>query len=188
MKTKTIAGVIQASRKLERMKNPKLAVLIAALSVAVFLREAGGQDEPPPAPQPPSSPWQKPFSEQATEEAWAALQDGKYETASAKAGECIAKCETAADQIQAKLESEKTVLPKGAVSEADRKRIAMYQVLHDVATCFLIKAQAEEKLDHKAEAKKAYIQARKYTQARSSRPTGESFWSPAEKASEALSK
>ena len=93
-----------------------------------------------------------------------------------------------ADQIQANLESAKATLPKGRVSEADRKRIAKYQVLHDVATCLLIKGQAEEKLGHKAEARKAYTQARKYSQARISKPDGELFWSPAEKASEALSK
>ena len=105
-----------------------------------------------------------------------------------KAGECVAKCGTVADQIQANLESAKATLPKGRVSEADRKRIAKYQVLHDVATCLLIKGQAEEKLGHKAEARKAYTQARKYSQARISKPDGELFWSPAEKASEALSK
>ncbi|MBI3850312.1 MAG: hypothetical protein HY298_08495 [Verrucomicrobia bacterium] len=170
------------------MTNPKLAVLIAALAVAAFLGEAIAQNEPAPAPQPPSSPWQKPFAEQATEEAWTAFKDGQYEAASVKAGECIAKCETVADQIEATLESARIVLPKGAVSQEDRKRIARYQVLHDVATCLWIKGQAEEKLGHQAEAKKAYTQAIKYSHARSSRPTGDSFWSPAEKAAEALAK
>ena len=188
MKINTILSVLEIAQRLDRIKNLKRAVFVAALTAAVIQGHVLAQNEPPPAPQPPSSPWQKPFFELITDEAWTALQDGKYETASAKAAECVAKCETVANHIQAKLESEKASLPKGAVTEADRKRIANYQVLHDVATCLWIKGQAEEKLGHKAEARKAYTQAGKYSYARSSRPTGESFWSPAEKASEQLGK
>lgn len=188
MKTTTISKMIKTVRKPDRMKNPKLSLFLAMLTIALFQGAVRAQNEAPPAPPPSSSPWQKPFSEQATEEAWAALIAGEYQTASAKAAECIAKCETVANQIEARLESEKVVLPKGTVSAADRNRIAKYQVLNDVATCLWIKGQAEEKLGHKAEARKAYTQATKYSQARSARPTGESFWSPADKASERLGK
>ena len=54
-------------------------------------------------------------------------------------------------------------------------------------THFFVDADPE-KLGHKAEAKKAYTEAKKFTRARSSRPKGDSFWSPAEKASEHLAR
>jgi tetratricopeptide (TPR) repeat protein len=170
------------------MKNSKLAPLIVALSITSFWDRACAQNEPPPAPPQNASPCQTPLNEQATAEAWAAFRAGENERAITNADQCIARFGEAANRIQAILEEEKATLPKGAVSEADKKRIARYQILHDVATCFLIKGWAEEKLGHKEEARKAYTEARKYTHARSSMPTGESLWSPAEKASESLAK
>ena len=169
------------------MKNLQLAVLITALSAAAFGNPLCAQNEPAPPP-PPTSPWQTPFHEQATDAAWAAFHDGQFAAAITNAEQCIARFGEAANRSQAVLDSKKVTLPTGAVSEAERKRIAQYGILHDVATCFLIKGWAEEKLGHKAEAKKAYAEAQKYTHARSSRPSGDSFWSPAEKASESLNK
>ncbi len=169
---------------LNRMKNPKLAALIAAFSIAGCWLPAGAQNDA--APPLPASRWEKPLHEKAADEAWAAFQAGRYATAITNADQCIARFGEAANRIQAILESEKATLPTGRVSEADKKRIASYQILHDVATCFLIKGWAEEKLGHRAEARKAYAETKKYTYARSSRPTGNSFWSPAEKASEPL--
>ena len=170
------------------MKNSNFAVLIVALSVTGFRYHASAQNEPSPAPPPNASPWEKPFHIQATADAWAAFQTGENERAITNADQCIARYRDAADRSQATLEADKVTLPKGKVSEAEKKRIAQYQILHDVATCFLIKGWAEAKLGHKEEARKAYTTARKYPLARSSMPTGESFWSPKEKASESLAR
>jgi tetratricopeptide (TPR) repeat protein len=169
------------------MKTMKLAALIAALTIADFGNHVCAQNEPSPA-APGQRPFDEPLHKKATDEAWAAFQAGRYTTAVTNADQCIARFGEAANRSQAVLESERTTFPMGKVSEADKKRIARYQILHDVATCFLIKGWAEEKLGHKEEASKAYTEAKKYTHARSSRPTGESFWSPAEKASEPLPK
>ncbi len=133
-------------------------------------------------------PLNEPLHEKFTAEAWAAFQAGQYATAITNADQCIAKFGEAASRSQAILKSEKATFPLGKLSEADKARIGQYQILHNVATCFLIKGWAEEKLGHKEEAMKAYAEAKKYTYARSSRPTGASFWSPAEKASEKLLK
>lgn len=169
------------------MNNRKLASLITALSIAGCCQSACAQDASAPAPRASDrSPWNEPLNEKFTTEAWVAFQAGQYRTAITNADQCIARFGEVANRSQAILESEKATLPTGTVSEADKKLIAPYQILHDVATCFLIKGWAEEKLGHKEEAKKAYTEATKYTYARSSRPTGETFWSPAEKASERL--
>ena len=169
------------------MKNLKLATLIAALSIANFCTHVCAQDKPLPA-APVPRPFDEPFHKKVTDQAWAAFHAGENEKAITNADRCIAVFGEAANRSQTVLESENTTLPKGKVSEADKERIAKYQILHDVATCFLIKGWAEEKLGHKEEARKAYAEATKYTYARSSRPTGESFWSPADKAAAALAK
>ena len=172
------------------MKNSNFAVLIAALFAAGLGSNSCAQNEPAPGPpSPPKSsrpPLSEPFHQKVTADAWAAFQAGQYAAAITNADRCIGIFGEAAHRSQAVLDSEKVTLPTGAVSEAERKRIAPYQMLHDVATCFLIKGWAEEKLGHKAEAKNAYKEAKKFTHARSSRPKGDSFWSPAEKAAEHL--
>ena len=170
------------------MKNSKLAALIVGLLIIGFWDDVFAQNEPSPAPPRSASPWQTPLYQQATAEAWAAFQAGQYAAAITNADRCIGIFGEAAHRSQAVLDSEKVTLPTGAVSEAERKRIAPYQMLHDVATCFLIKGWVEEKLGHKAAAKKAYTEAKKFTHARSSRPKGDSFWSPAEKAAEHLAR
>lgn len=172
------------------MKASKIAVLLAALSLSGLGNSLCAQNESgPPAPPPPASPpLKESLHQKAVTEAWAAFQAGQYESAITSADQCIARFGAAANRSQAVLDSEQATLPTGAVSEAEKKRIAPYQILHDVATCFLIKGWAEEKLGHKAEARKAYTKAKKYTHARSSWPTGELFWSPAERASEHLTK
>ena len=168
------------------MKNSHLAALIAALSIAGFFENVIAQTEPIPDPPRPARPVQTPLHRQAAAQSLAAFRAGDNETAIAKANECIARFGDAANRIQTILEDEKATLPKGAVSEADKKRIAPYQILHDVATCVLIKAWAEEKLGHKSEARKAYSETKKYTFARMA--DGESFSAPAEIASDRLSK
>ena len=172
------------------MKNSNLAVLIAVLFAAGLGSNSCAQNEPAPEPpSPPQSsrpPLNEPFHAKVTTEAWAAFQNGQYAAAITNADRCIAIFGEAANRSQAALDSEKVTLPTGAVSEAERKRIAQYGMLHNVATCFLIKGWAEERLGHQATAKKAYAAAKEFTHARSSRPKGDSFWSPAEKAAEHL--
>lgn len=176
------------------MKNSKLAVLIVTLSLTSFWNHACTQNEPTPAqplpatPNAPAVPAQKTAYEQATADAWAAFRAGDNQTAIAKANQCVTPYRDAADRSQAKLEANQVTLPKGTVSEAEKKRIAQYQILHDVATCFLIKGWAEEKLGHKEGARKAYAEAKRYTYARTLDSTRESYWSPADTASERLAK
>jgi tetratricopeptide (TPR) repeat protein len=171
------------------MKSPTLAALAAAFAITCGGNQGCAQSEPVPS-LPPSSrkPLNEPLHEKFTADAWTAFQTGKYEAAITNADLCISRFAEAANKIQAVLDSEKASLPTGAVSDDDKKRLAQYQILHDVATCFLIKGWAEEKLGHKEAARKAYTEATKYTLARSSKPTGQTFWSPAQKASEHLPK
>jgi hypothetical protein len=170
------------------MKKRVLATVAACLAVFGTSETALAQGEPPPAPPLPSWPMQKPINEQATADAWTAFRSGDYSNAISKAEQCISRFRDAADRIQAILESNKTEFPKGQVPAAEKQRIANYQILHDVATCFLIKGWSEEKLEHKDEAKKAYAETKKYTRARAANPNEESFWSPAEVASNRLEK
>lgn len=158
------------------------------MAVAAVAIKAPARSEPPRGPVLPSTPAQKPIYEQATAEAWTAFRSGNNETAIAKADECISRFRAAADRIQSILETNKPDLPIGKVSETDKERIARYQIVHDVATCLLIKGWAEERLGHIAAARKAYAETEKYTCARASDSNGNSFWSPAEAASKRLAK
>jgi tetratricopeptide (TPR) repeat protein len=169
------------------MRNSKLLAFLAALAIAGW-NHALALNEPSPAVPLAPRPLNEPLNEKLTTEAWEAYQAGRYAIAITTADQCLFSFREAANRIQAILESEKATLPTGKLSEADRLRIGRYQILHDVATCFLVKGWAEEKLGHAEEARKTYAEAKNYTQARSSRPTGDSFWSPAEKASALLLK
>ena len=169
------------------MNRPKIAALVLALSTTSVWSYADPQSEPAPAPPKPATRWQQPLHQQATAESLAAFRTGENETAITKANECIARFADAANRIQDILAEQKATLPTGKVSEADKRSIARYQILHDVATCFLIKAWAEEKLGHKDAARKAYVEAGKYTFARMKEGTEDLFTSPAEIASERLS-
>jgi len=175
-------------RILNQMKNSTLGVITVALWTTCSWNTASAQNEPPASPPLPATPAEKPLHEQTTAEAWAAYQAGENQKATTNADQCIARFGEAANRSQAALEEENVTLPKGKVSEAEANRIRQYQILHDVAACFLIKGWAEERLGRREEARKAYTEARKYTLARSSMPSGESFWSPAEKASESAAK
>ena len=172
------------------MKNSNLAVLLGALVAAglgsTSCAQNGSAHGSPPASESSRPPLREPFHQKVTAEAWAAFQNGQYAAAITNADRCIAIFGEAANRSQAILDQKKVALPTGAVSEAEKKRIGQYQMLHDVAMCFLIKGWAEERLGHQATAKKAYAAAKKFTHARSSRPKGDSFWSPAEKAAEHL--
>ena len=125
---------------------------------------------------------------QATAEAWVAFNNGANEQAIAKADDCINRYRDAADRIQSLMATNQPALPKGLVSPDEKKAIAKFQILHDVALCFLIKGWAEEKLGHTNEARKAFSEASKLNCARATESKGEIFWSPAEKASQCLAK
>lgn len=169
------------------MKTSKLSICIAALIAMGLGGRLCAQNEPPPEPSPARDssrpPLTEPLHQKYTTDAWVAFQKGQYDAAITNADLCIARFGEAAARSQAALDAGKVTLPTGNVSEAERKCIAQYAILNDVATCHLIKGWAEEKLGHKLEARKAYLEAKNLTLARCSRPNGDSFWSPAENAS-----
>jgi len=162
-----------------------LAALIALFLIHGDPGVALAQAESPPLDSPPA---QMPVNRQATAEALAAFKSGHNETAITKADECISRYRETADRIQHFLTTNQTILPKGKVSAHEKERIATYQILHDVATCLLIKGQAEEQLGHTEEARKAYAETKNYTHARVCDPDSGLFSSPAEAASERLAK
>ena len=173
------------------MKNAMLAVLLTALCLE-WDGPLHAQNNAAPAPgrlaAPSSPPLNEPLHQKYTDEAWTAFQNGQYAAAITNADQCVSRFGDAAKRSQAALDSEHITLPTGTVSEADKQRIAPYAILHNVATCLLVKGWAEEKLGDKAAAKTAYTEATKLTLARCSRPDGETFWSPAEKAAERLAR
>jgi|ERR1035441_4265622 hypothetical protein len=122
-----------------------------------------------------------------TKAAWAALDQGHDpRLAISKAERCINKFGAQADAKQAELERLKArQSPLGAVSPEEKTAINQRGLLNDVATCYLIKGKAAEKLKLPDEAKAAYCAAAKYTYARCWDPHGW-FWSPAEAACERL--
>jgi hypothetical protein len=128
---------------------------------------------------------QKPLNEKATADAWAALGDGKYETAITNANLCIDEYRGQATRQQEKLHKEKADLPTGAVSDEVKKKIMENGLLNDVGTCYIIKGKAEEKLGRIEDAKKTYTAAKKLTYARVWDPQS-GFWSPAEAAGDRL--
>jgi len=164
---------------------------MAALFAASFGNDLAAQNEPAPEPSPARDasrpPLSEPLHQKYTTDAWVAFQNAHYAAAITNADLCVARFGEAANRSQAALDSAKVILPTGAVSDAERKSIAQYGILHDVATCFLIKGWAQEKLGLTTEARKSYKEALKFTYARSSRPKGDSFWSPAENAAGHLS-
>lgn len=127
----------------------------------------------------------KPLNEEATTAAWDAYNNGKYETAITNAAICIDEFRVQANRLESKLESEKVDLPTGGVSDEMKKKIFANGVLNDVATCYFIQGRSAEKLSRKADATKAYEQAKKYPHARAWDTKGW-FWSPAEAASDRL--
>ncbi len=173
------------------MKNSSFIVLLAAFLAVGFGIDVCAQGDPVPEPSPAMDssrpPLSEPLHQKYTADAWTAFQNTQYAAAITNADLCIARFGEAANRSQAALDSAKVTLPTGVVTEAGRKSIAQYGILHDVATCLLIKGWAEEKLGHTAKARTAYKEARKLTHARSSRPKGDSFWSPAENAAGHLS-
>ena len=162
-----------------KMKISKLAALFLTLALAqssICRAAEESEDEDS----------EIPLNIRATAEAWAAFRNNDYREAAEKADECITRYQPSADKMQAILEAGKVQLPSGNVSEAEKEQIFQYGILHDVATCMLIKAWVAEKQGKKAEAAKAYNQVKKYSYARVSERPGEPYWLPAEVAVEQL--
>lgn len=129
---------------------------------------------------------ESPINERVTAQAWAALRAGDNREAVEKANECLDRFQQSADTIQSILEQQNATLPTGDVSGEERERLYRYQILHDVATCLLIKARAEEKLGQRKDAAAVKKEAGRYTYARiKNRPDGP-YWSPAEISAEIL--
>ena len=149
-------------------------LLITAALVMFVTRSLTGQGQP--------------LNVRLTSQAWDGYNKADYEIAIAKADECIEEFRGAADREQTQLEKDRVPLPpKGSVSEQEKKVIFARGLLNDVATCFYVKGRSAEKLGRKEEAKQAYLAASKYTYARTWDPNGW-FWSPAEAASDHLSR
>jgi hypothetical protein len=127
----------------------------------------------------------RPINERLTSSAWDAFNKHDYPAAITAADKCIKKFRDDADGIQARLEKENVVIPKGKVSDDQKKVIFENGPLNDVATCLFIKGQAAEKLDKRDDAKAAYTATLKYSYARAWDPQGW-FWSPSEGAAEKL--
>jgi len=156
------------------------------LFIMLAANPGDAQNHPVASTPTPSTPGPLATNVQITLEAWTAFRAGDNETAFAKADQCIRQFRDVADRIQTRLDAEKQSLPKGKASPTDKKRVDQYEVLHNVARCFLIKGLAEEKLNHLEAARTAYAEAKKYKHARIHDPATDSFWSPAEKAAERL--
>lgn len=157
-----------------------LTTLIIPLTLSSFASFVSAAEESARQAPLPASPAETPINRQATANAWAAFRAGDYGAAVISADLCIDRFQGSADTIQSILEKEKAILPTGATSAGERQRIDRYQILHDVATCLLIKAWAKEKQGRILEAITAYAKARKYSYARAAERAGEPYWSPAE--------
>jgi tetratricopeptide (TPR) repeat protein len=137
--------------------------------------------QPDPKSQPDPS-----RNEQLTSEAWKALEKKTFLEAITKADKCIESFEASAVKLQKQLEKDKAKVPKGEVTEEEKKVVHKNGLLNDVATCYFIKGKAHEGLKEKDAAIAAYKAAAKLTYARTWDPDGPWFWSPAEAATERL--
>lgn len=158
------------------------------LAVCAVLMATPAHAQQPPSSAAPTAPTPAPLATnlQLTLGAWNAFRAGSHEEAVARADECIRQFRGAADRMEANLKAAKASLLKGKASPADQVLVGQYEVLHDVARCFLIKGMAEEKMGHSDAARAAYAEATNYTQARVHDPATGSFWSPAAKAAARL--
>lgn len=124
-------------------------------------------------------------NEELTSAAWKALDLDNFREAIAKADKCIEAFEASALKIQKQLESAGTRVPKGDVTEEEKKAVHQNGLLNDVATCYFIKGKSFEGLKQKQSAIIAYKATARFTHARTWDPKGW-FWSPAEAATERL--
>jgi len=160
-----------------RIINTALSGLVVAVGFLCLTLTACAQQDN----NKTNTPTGKPLNEQATADAWAAYNSGKYQAAITNAEICIEEFRGKASLDESKLEKEKPDLPTGEVSDAVKKQIFANGLLNDVATCYFIKGRAFEKLGRKDDALKAYQATTKFTYARAWDPKGW-FWSPAEAA------
>jgi glucan-binding YG repeat protein len=125
-------------------------------------------------------------NEKLTSAAWKALEKKSFREAIANADKCIESFEASAVKQQGQLEKAGARVPKGEVTEEEKKVVHKNGVLNDVGTCYFIKGKAHEGLTEKNAAVSAYKAAAKLTYARTWDPAGPWFWSPAEAAMERL--
>ena len=168
------------------MRYSKVAPAVLALCVVLVANPALAQQPPSSASPTPPTPAPLAVNLQLTLGAWNAFRAGNTEQAIAEADQCIGRFRDFADRIESNLNAEKVTLPKGKASLADKTLVDQYEVLHNVARCFLIKGMAEQKLGHQEAAREAYAAATKYKHARIHEPATDSLWPPAEKAAERL--
>ena len=122
----------------------------------------------------------QPQNAELTTKAWAAFNGGRYPQAIQRARLCIGAFAGAAERTQAQLLRAHAPEPvEGRPgSETERRRILERGPLNDVATCWWIVGQSEEKLGNVPRACEAYASAGQLTYGRCWDPKGW-FWSPA---------
>lgn len=120
------------------------------------------------------------LNRRATEEALTAYRAGNYAEALEAAERCIKRYQPAADKIEAILEQRKAEFPSGALTAEQKEEIYPYEILHDVATCLLVKASAAEKRGEKGKAADARAAVQKYPHARVRDKAGNVVRSPSE--------
>jgi tetratricopeptide (TPR) repeat protein len=129
-----------------------------------------------------AAPNDKALHEVKTEAAWKAFRSGKHDEAVAHADECIKEFRGAANRQQKAVDDSKRKIPNGRVANAQKQQIFNNGPLNDVATCYLVKARALDKLGRKDDSVKALDAAVKYPAARAWDAKGRWFWSPAQAA------
>lgn len=180
----SLTTALQRSR--ERKKKPMskerksskgfwvLGTILLAISSSVFIARATNQEV-------------LSSNTRMTNAAWAAFNAKDYSNAIAKAQQCIDEFVGGANREQAELEKKNTPLPpNGKVSSTEKDVIMERGLLNDVATCYFIAGRSAEYLKNIELARTSYLQAAKYTYARTWDPGGW-FWSPAEAAADRLS-
>ncbi len=132
---------------------------------------------------------QLPLHTQIANVGWEAIGGGDHTMAISITEVCISSYENEAIQIQqGLLASGKPSPPIGTASDDERRDIFSYGLLNDLASCYWIRGHALEKLHRISEARQAYTRTQQFTYARVWDPTTEVFWSPAQNATERLSK
>ncbi len=128
----------------------------------------------------------RPPHERLTTKAWAAYDDGDYETAIMFSKECIFKFSLLAEQEQKSLkEKNAPIPPTNSYTEDEAREIFSRGILNDVATAYFILGESSRKLERLDEARAAYQKAQTLDYARTWDPK-EWFWSPATSASSQL--
>ncbi|MDA1314235.1 MAG: hypothetical protein O2968_12925 [Acidobacteria bacterium] len=126
-------------------------------------------------------------NEELTSDAWNAFNAKDYKRAIEIADEVLGNFTLQAERDQRELETSGAPNPSTGKprSGEEKQRTLERGLLNDVATCYFIKGQANDKLKKIDEAKKAYTSAAALTYARTWDPAGW-FWSPSQAAKDRL--